>query len=190
MRKTLSLFALFSLVELGLSACALGPTYRTPPIPPKGGGAFVSASPDISAPQAPPEDWWRLYDDPVLDRLIQRAFAANTDLRAAEANLGAARGVLDQARAGLFPSTTLAGGAAYGRSASADAAAATATEVNNAFAPNGGGVTAFGPTQARAAWVFDPSFDVSYEVDLFGRVRLRRGGRRRPRVRQGGAGHL
>jgi len=34
------------------------------------------------------DDWWKLYDDPRLDALIAQALAANTDLRAAAANLG------------------------------------------------------------------------------------------------------
>jgi NodT family efflux transporter outer membrane factor (OMF) lipoprotein len=154
---------------LGLSACALGPNYRPPPTPPKGDGGLVSASPQIAVAQPAPDDWWRLYNDPVLDGLIKRAFAANTDLRAAEANLGAARGVLDQARAGLFPSTTVSGGAAYGRSAAADSAAASSAALHQAF-PNAN-LAAFGPTTAKAGWSFDPAFDVAYEADLFGRVR-------------------
>src|SRR6202043_1452048 len=39
----------------------------------------------------PPANWWRLYEDPVLDTLVQQALAANTDLRVAAANLEAAR---------------------------------------------------------------------------------------------------
>jgi len=164
MKRALALLAI-----LGLSACAVGPNYRTPNLPPKGEGAFVSASPEVAAPQTARDDWWRLYNDPVLDTLIQRAFAANTDLRAAQANLGAARGVLDQARAGLFPSTTISGGAAYGRSANADSAASSASALHQAFP--GANLTALGPTSAQTGWTYNPEFDVSYEVDLFGRVR-------------------
>ena len=42
-------------------------------------------------PDAPPEDWWRLYADPRLDELVAEALAANTDLRLAAANLAQAR---------------------------------------------------------------------------------------------------
>ncbi len=163
--------ALVALALFGVSACAVGPTYRTPALPPKGEGAFVSAEAQISAAGAPPVSWWRLYDDPVLDGLIQRAFAANTDLRAAQANLSAARGVLDQARAGLFPSTTLSGAATYGRSASADSAASSAKDLRAVLAPTNADTGLLGPNHATAEWSYDPAFDVSYELDLFGRVR-------------------
>jgi len=43
----------------------------------------------ISAPV--PADWWRLYQDPRLDQLVQQAMASNTDLRFAAANLQRAR---------------------------------------------------------------------------------------------------
>ena len=156
-----------------LAGCALGPNFHPPATPPSGQGTFVSADKTASTDAASPDDWWKLYDDPVLDRLMRQAFTANTDIRTAEANLAAARGVLDQAKAGLFPSTTLTGGAAYGRSADANSAAEISSELHQ-IAPNTPLTNAssdFGPTSARTEWSFDPEFDVSYEVDLFGRVR-------------------
>jgi NodT family efflux transporter outer membrane factor (OMF) lipoprotein len=164
--------ALLALCLPIVAGCAVGPTYHAPPTPQSGQGAFVSASSETTTPAPPQDDWWRLYDDPVLDRLIRQAFAANTDIRAAEANLTSARGVLDQARAGLFPSTTFSGGASYGRSVSADDAAASSQTLRQVLANTPGVNPApLGPTSAHAAWSFDPSYDVAYELDLFGRVR-------------------
>jgi NodT family efflux transporter outer membrane factor (OMF) lipoprotein len=160
-----------ALTSLCVSACAVGPTYRAPATPPTAAAPFVSSVPSTNTDAPPPQDWWRLYNDPVLDRLIGRAFVANTDLRAAEANLSEARAILREARVGLLPSTTLSGGAQYGRSANADAAAATSAELNAGLAGTGVNTAAFGPTTANASWTYDASFDVSYEVDLFGRVR-------------------
>jgi NodT family efflux transporter outer membrane factor (OMF) lipoprotein len=138
---------------LALTGCAAGPDY-TPPRPPGAAvGAFVSGAPAIAAPAAPPAQWWRLYNDPALDALVQQALTENTDLQTASANLAQARALLNQARAGLFPSTGLRAGAAYGRSAAADAAAAA----------QGG--------RAPDQWTYSAGLDVSYEVDLFGRVR-------------------
>ena len=42
----------------------------------------------VSAPV--PADWWQLYHEPALERLVQQALAANTDLRVAAANIGRA----------------------------------------------------------------------------------------------------
>ena len=127
------------------AGCAVGPQYAPPATPAAGGGAFASANPEVFSPHAARPDWWRLYDDPVLDGLVRKALTQNADLKAAAANLARARGALEQARAGLFPGTTVEAGATYGKSASA--------------------------SQPRTGWVFDGAFDVSYEVDLFGRVR-------------------
>ena len=48
--------------------------------PPAGQGAFISAAPQVFAPAPPPPDWWRLYQDPVLDGLVQQALTENADL--------------------------------------------------------------------------------------------------------------
>jgi NodT family efflux transporter outer membrane factor (OMF) lipoprotein len=171
-RRGLASIVVTSAAILVLAGCALGPNYQRPPTPPLGQGPFVSIDKTAATTAEAPDDWWRLYDDAVLDRLIRQAFAANTDIRTAEANLTAARGVLDQAKAGFFPSTTLSGGAAYGRSADADASASSSAELHKALAnAPGANLKPFGPTEARAGWSFDPEYDVSYEVDLFGRVR-------------------
>jgi NodT family efflux transporter outer membrane factor (OMF) lipoprotein len=136
-----------------LGGCAVGPSY-TRPAPPAGATApFVSADPAIAAPQGAQDDWWRLYRDPALDDLVQQALRRNTDLRVAAANLSQARALLNQARSGLFPSTSESFGADYGRSALANYAATA----QGRRAPN--------------EWIYQAGLDVSYEVDLFGRVR-------------------
>jgi NodT family efflux transporter outer membrane factor (OMF) lipoprotein len=141
------------LTPLALIACAVGPDYRQPVAPAGAAAPLVSPSPAAETPDQPPDDWWRLYDDPRLDALIAEAFAANTDLAAAQANLSAARAVLEASRAGRYPTTTAKAGAIHGR----DAATDEILEIVGA------------PPQT--IWVFDDLLDVSYELDLFGRVR-------------------
>jgi len=92
-------------VALWLAGCAaVGPNYKLPPQAvvnaPAASGAFVSAK-AVTAPDAPPDHWWKLFNDPVLDRLVESAIAANTDLRVADANLERAHALLDEARGGL-----------------------------------------------------------------------------------------
>ena len=79
-----------------LTACALGPDYAAAPVPPAASAPFT-ASP-VATTAATPDAWWRLYDDPVLDDLIAQAFAANTDIRVATANLRRARAELNEAQ--------------------------------------------------------------------------------------------
>jgi NodT family efflux transporter outer membrane factor (OMF) lipoprotein len=138
---------------LALSACAVGPNYTRPTPPGANTGAFAAATPAIAAPAAPPPRWWKLYDDEALDGLVQQALVRNTDLQVAVANLAQARGLLNQARAGLFPSTSLQAADTYGRSTLADAAAALKGQ------------------RAADQWIYSAGLDVSYEVDLFGQVR-------------------
>ena len=136
-----------------LGGCVLGPHYR-PPTPPAGAEApLVSHNAQAWSSEAPPDDWWRLYNDPLLDKFLAEAFAANADLHAAEANLNAARAVLEASRAGNYPATTALAGAIYGRDATTD----EILEIVGA--------------KPQTTWLFDGIFDMSYELDLFGRVR-------------------
>lgn len=48
--------------------------------------------------------WWRQFDDPVLDRLVDEAVSGNRDLRAAAARYEAARELAGASRAALLPS--------------------------------------------------------------------------------------
>ena len=132
-----------------LSACAVGPDYEPalPQVTPQAELSAAAAGP--FTPDAPPEDWWRLYDDPRLDALVAQALAENTDLRVAAANLARSRAVLREVRAGRSIETTITAGASYGR----ESGAALGTD---AVLPEGD--------------MYDAGLDVGYQVDLFGRL--------------------
>ena len=129
---------------LTLAACTtVGPDYRSPaPQAPAQTGFVGTASPAFTGDE-PPGRWWSLFQDPVLDGLVEQALARNTDLRVAAANLAQARAALRETRAGRLPSTTVGGGASF------------------ADQPGPGG----------ADTVFDAGLDVGYQLDLFGRIR-------------------
>ncbi len=96
-----------------LSACQMvGPDYQLPKDSainrPDLQGELAGRSVNtVSAPV--PEHWWRLYQDPRLDELVQQAMASNTDLRIAAANLQRARYQTAEAQAagGFTNSATL-----------------------------------------------------------------------------------
>ncbi|MBO9580132.1 MAG: efflux transporter outer membrane subunit [Sphingobium sp.] len=144
----LARFALISLSALALSACAAGPDYVAPIAPAAASGPFLSQSAAVSAAPVA-ADWWKLYNDPVLDDLIADALKANTDIRVAVAHLEKARAALSGARADRLPQAGLAAGATYGR------------------VP----VTQRAPGAPQEDWSVDAGLNVSYEVDLFGRVK-------------------
>ena len=100
----------FLLVIFNLSACSwfpaadLAPKYEPPqyvvPDSWHGSSPFVKGKP--SDDQLRP-DWWKLYSDPILDRLIEEGIAANPDLQAAAERFVQARDEMMKARSEYLP---------------------------------------------------------------------------------------
>lgn len=102
----------FLLVAAGLTGCAnlpfpafdLSPTYKpTEFVVPdtwEGTSDFVKATPSDDAVRP---DWWKLYDDPILNNLVEQAIAANPDLQAAAERFIQARNSMMKARSQYFP---------------------------------------------------------------------------------------
>ncbi len=91
-------------------------------------------------------DWWAALGDPILTQLVARGLANNVDLAAAAARVEEARAQERLSRAQLLPSVT---------------AAAPASEART-LSPFGTASTAFGG---------QPQVQISYDLDLFGRLR-------------------
>jgi NodT family efflux transporter outer membrane factor (OMF) lipoprotein len=141
------------LLLAGLSACSFAPVYKTPPsVAPA--NAYKETA-DWKAAQPMDEDsrgaWWTLFQDPALDALEKRVDDANQDLQAAFARLQQARAATRIARADLFPTLTIGSSAARSR-----------TSVNSPKFP---------PGTEPVGNNFDLEADLSYEVDVWGRVR-------------------
>jgi NodT family efflux transporter outer membrane factor (OMF) lipoprotein len=135
---------------LALSACMVGPNYRSPAPDAPAQQPFLSGQSPAFTGEQPPGPWWKLFNDPVLDRLVEQALIANTDLRVAAANLSRARAVLRETRSGLFPSASASASATYTRQS--------------------GDQLGF-PGSATEGWSYDAGIDASYQIDLFGRIR-------------------
>jgi NodT family efflux transporter outer membrane factor (OMF) lipoprotein len=132
---------------LALSACAVGPDYARPAPPPPADATLGEAQGSAAISQAAlPDKWWHLFQDPVLDGLVEKALAHNNDLRIASANLQRARALLNEAGAARLPTTN---------------ASAQATEQRS---------RALGPQPAFKTDFYSVGFDASYEIDLFGGV--------------------
>jgi NodT family efflux transporter outer membrane factor (OMF) lipoprotein len=149
---------------LALAALLVGcasPPPKPPPFEPAAvPAAFKEAGPwqraaAVSADAAVPEDWWRLFDDPVLDELAGRLASGNQDVQVALAQAANARALLRAAQAALLPTLTLdasatrSGGGTRAAAGNPSAAARGGTVSGNDFA-----------LTADAAW----------EVDLWGRL--------------------
>lgn len=135
-----------------LAGCAaVGPDYRSPAPGTPSQSPFVSAQQAAFTQDQPPGRWWSLFADPVLDRLVEEALVANTDLRVSAANLARARAVLRETRSGLFPTATASASATYSRQSG-----------DQLGFPGGG---------AGEGQSYDVGIDASYQLDLFGRIR-------------------
>ena len=167
---------------LVLGGCVMGPNYRPAPTPPVAAGQFAAGAAASFSTLPPPPRWWHLYDDPAIDDYVEQALTANTDLRIASANLARVRALLSEVRAGRLPSTTIVGSGGYSRSAiggSATSMGGTGTGGTGGTGTGGTGTggTGTGRTGTSSSGgrfetqYYSAALDVSYEVDLFGRVR-------------------
>jgi NodT family efflux transporter outer membrane factor (OMF) lipoprotein len=134
------------------AACRVGPNYHAPALPKDAEAPLVSLNAAAETTAAPPDAWWRLYNDPRLDELVQEALTANRDLAAADANFAAAREVLTAAHAERYPSTEVAASGLYGR----DPVTQEILEIDG--------------HPPKTIWLYEDVFQAAYEIDLFGRV--------------------
>ncbi|HVW65038.1 MAG TPA: efflux transporter outer membrane subunit [Nitrosospira sp.] len=98
------LAALGGCASLPFPAFDLSPNYQpTEFVVPdswEGTSDFVKANPSDDAVRP---DWWKLYEDPVLNNLVEQALAANPDLQAAAERFIQARNAMMKARSRYFP---------------------------------------------------------------------------------------
>jgi NodT family efflux transporter outer membrane factor (OMF) lipoprotein len=143
------------------TACTPGPKYAKPtvPTPP----AYKELAPTAAGAQgewkaSQPQDqalrgkWWEIFHDPQLNALEERVDVSNQNLKIAEAQYRQARDLIRINRSGLYP-TVSAGPYITGEQLSKNA-------------PNPSGKA--GQTQGD----FVLPFDLSYEVDAWGRIHL------------------
>jgi len=133
------------LLAVLLAGCSVQPKYEKP----------AAELPDAWKETAPrfAEDgrWWRIYQDPELDKTIDEALASNGDLLVAAARVDETRALLSEARSFFWPRIDAVG--SVSRQRNSESTAFSPPGIPNEF------------TTYRAALA------VSYEADLFGRLR-------------------
>ncbi|MGF6391242.1 efflux transporter outer membrane subunit [Pseudomonas plecoglossicida] len=134
-----------SLLALALAACAVGPDYKTPDTEPASVDTPLQAkSFDRSRFESV---WWKQFDDPVLDQLVQASLDGNRDLRVAFARLKSARAIRDDAANDQLPVVT----------------SRVSSEIGKGQIP--------GETEQRVnSERYDLGLDMAWELDLFGRI--------------------
>lgn len=144
--------ALVLLAEAALAGCSLAPAYKPPavstPVSYKELGPWTPAAPADAASRG---DWWTVYGDATLDGLEQRIERDNPDLAAALARYDQAGAYAAEARAALVPQVGAAGDVTQNR------------QSDNRPLRGGAGPDEYEDETVGAT--------VSYELDLWGRVR-------------------
>jgi NodT family efflux transporter outer membrane factor (OMF) lipoprotein len=152
--------SVFVAVTCGVLGCNVGPKYVRPamPAPPAFKESAPQQAPDGSIwKPAQPQDatlrgkWWEIYQEPELNALEDKLNISNQNIAQSYDNFMAARAQVQQARSAYYP--TLGVGPSYTRNRSSQSQSAARSSAN----PNSN--------------LFSLPFDVSWEPDLWGRVR-------------------
>jgi NodT family efflux transporter outer membrane factor (OMF) lipoprotein len=143
-------FSLATVVALLCAGCMVGPDYFKPSVPMtaayKEDQGWKLARPRDNIPRG---KWWEVFGDPQLNALEEQVSEANQNVKVAEARYRQARALIGFFRAGLFPTV------------SAGASATSLRDSTRTQTPGNGASTRD----------FLLTGDVSYEVDLWGRIR-------------------
>ncbi|MCX5883736.1 MAG: efflux transporter outer membrane subunit [Deltaproteobacteria bacterium] len=137
------------LILVGLVAgCTVGPDYIRPNVDVPTAYRFE----DKEVRDTANTEWWKQFQDPVLDALIIEALSNNKNIRIAAANVEKAAGVLTQTRSPLFPQIGYSGSGTKQR----------ATEE---------GATPVPSSVANPQTTYQLLANASWEIDLWGRIR-------------------
>lgn len=98
-----------------LAGCAVGPAYERPqvdtPASWKEKPVAEGWAPAVPADAIARGEWWKLFNDPVLDELADRVQVSNQNIAAAVASYAQAQAAVREQRAALFPTVALTGNA-------------------------------------------------------------------------------
>jgi NodT family efflux transporter outer membrane factor (OMF) lipoprotein len=158
-----------ALWTLLLSGCHIGPKYTTPPAttPPafkeSAPAAYRSALPGTWKPASPQDEalkgkWWEIFHEPELNALEEQVNINNQNIAQYFQNFMAARALVRQARASYFPTVTVT-------------PAVSRTQTGGSSPGLAAGTGAAPPSGGNVFNEFALPFDVSWEPDLWGRIR-------------------
>jgi NodT family efflux transporter outer membrane factor (OMF) lipoprotein len=143
---------ILTLLVMTLAGCMVGPKYARPSVPTAPTDTFKemdgwkAAQPDDQSQRGA---WWEIFGDPKLNELEVELTASNQNLKVAQARFQQARALVRFNRSSLYPTISTAPGISSIRDSG-----------NQPYLP---------ATSTTGEFVLP--FDLSYEVDVWGRVR-------------------
>ena len=143
-------FACVAAIAAMLTGCMVGPNYERAEtvLPPAYPEPPIATTPTSGAAVVRP-DWWVLYGDATLDRLVTTALSDNLDVAVAVARIEEADALLREVNASLFPEIDLGATAARSRTSNAVAV----------------------PSSVRISNDIRIALSTSFEIDFWGRLR-------------------
>lgn len=144
---------------MALTGCLAGPNFLAPrtEMPSTWSGPMAA---NVDAGEADITVWWKQFNDPVLDTLVETALESNRDLHVAEARVREARAARGLAAEDLRPTGGVSG--SYTVEGTPEMAAGGTIL---ALVPGGAGAP------DRTQDLFSTGFDARWELDVFGGVR-------------------
>lgn len=140
-----------------LSACTVGPNYvkPDPAMPPSWSSELAGGLKEGPSALA---QWWKQFNDPMLDSLIDRAVESNLDLRIAQERVREARSLRTIEAAQGLPTINAGGSYSTNRS----------SRNSSGFE----GLEEFGVSSgSRDFELYQAGFDAGWEIDVFGGIR-------------------
>jgi NodT family efflux transporter outer membrane factor (OMF) lipoprotein len=141
-----------ALLALACGGCMVGPEYKSPAV--STAAEYLEAKqPSVDTKRQEYEAWWRIFHDPVLDRLIQTAYAQNLTLIPAGTRVLQARAALGIAIGDFYPQLQRTSGSlTYDRFSHADPTASPESQIGN-------------------FWRASLGATIDWELDFFGKFR-------------------
>jgi len=136
----------FLLSMLLLSGCKIGPNYKRPTV--RVPGKYAAKQANTAANLA---EWWTFFDDPYLNKLIDKAITNNYDLKIACEKIQEARAYFRIQEANLYPEIDAIG-------------TITRTGYSRQLASSS-------PTSGQTLSYYQVGFDATWELDFWGKLR-------------------
>ena len=156
-----------------LSGCiSVGPNYvrphvETPPAFTEAEGWKI-AQPNDAAPRG---NWWEVYDDPVLGKLVTQVQVSNQNVAAAEAQYRQALALVSGARANYFPQITAHASSTRSQNALTAVVAGAGTQTGTTQPGAGQPGTTQTVVPAKTTTSDRVSLSLAWEIDVWGRIR-------------------
>jgi NodT family efflux transporter outer membrane factor (OMF) lipoprotein len=134
---------------VSLTGCMVGPDFQTPPAPIAAKWLETPTTrPGVEIPA--PSQWWKAFNDPVLNKIVEKAYAQNLPLQVVGLRVLEARAARGIAVGEIIPQVQ---------------------QINGSFSRVGASRENATPSSPRFFDATSASFDVAWELDLWGRFR-------------------